>query len=826
MGCRGPRLKVPRLRCQVRCGLLSACVCAALLATLLLLELPSDGRSAARRRSHYAEQCSAPELFHNEVQALAGGEWWLTSAATVLLERVRSLPAGKYRVSQPSAAPSSIERFSRLSFVMPWRDVNVSIPPVHLNMTVGEYIERADYSLLLLLHVLAAVVVGVGGWLLACGPHTIAWRRCPRLQPRAQPRSELRRSVPKLGLRVLFIGSSLVALAIMWANGALSAVLLELPARYETAVAALHSASDEAESAALGLQLELDRAGAGHGAGSNGTSGLGNRGAVGRMGGGSCEASVVVASLQCYAAHLDVMAAGLNATWPVVQQPDLTGSDSGNSTAGSAERVDGGGVSDGQRGDTTGEDGGGATSSGDHTGSAGSTHVAVGDGSFLQALALGNSVREKTTTAVAALLLFLSWLAVLSSTYERPGLLSLCSLFSAWSAAALILAGIGVLLCALLLADLCAVADLGSAEHGMSGGEPGRAAYERQALRLASVHLETDQPAACQALLAGQDHVGAAVIDGVLPVTLPHQSAEGDGGQEEHEEEEARERCGSWLQGHTNNYYDSGVPNEHGSVAEGAQGSTATGLAVANMSGHWPTGLDYINHCTNAGETRTAQSGDDQIKELWLPPSRRTWLRDWLEVVNAARTSAVIDEHASDGGSVPAPGSCEAVGVPYVEAISPLPCREALPVLVTMWLGVISAALILCCTSCVAATSAHSFNADQLWEDAVAEEVKKLMQWYAPATSADVMGSSGSTLAADNEGGPQCAEQRLSGQADGSSQRPLQPPGPDFSFYIPPGRKSGSSSGSRRSLSTIGDSGGSGGDASDVVAVSTAEVRP
>ena len=50
-----------------------------------------------------------------------------------------------------------------------------------------------------------------------------------------------------------------------------------------------------------------------------------------------------------------------------------------------------------------------------------------------------------------------------------------------------------------------------------------------------------------------------------------------------------------------------------------------------------------------------------------------------------------------------------------VEAISPLPCRDTLPVLVTMWLSVLSGALILCCTSCVTAASAHSFNADQLW---------------------------------------------------------------------------------------------------------------
>ena len=79
---------------------------------------------AIRRRSHFAEECSAAELFHNEVEALIGEEWWLPSLATLLLEQLRALPAGQYRAPEPPTT-ASIERFSRLSFVMPWRDVNV-----------------------------------------------------------------------------------------------------------------------------------------------------------------------------------------------------------------------------------------------------------------------------------------------------------------------------------------------------------------------------------------------------------------------------------------------------------------------------------------------------------------------------------------------------------------------------------------------------------------------------------------------------------------------------------------------------------------------------
>ena len=588
------RMKVPRQRRQRRSAAISALATAAALVTLLLLRLPSDGRSAARRRAHYAEECSTAELFRNEVHSLTGEDWWLTSTATTLLEQLRSLPAGQYREPQPSAASGSLERLSRLSFVMPWRDANVSVPPVHLNMTLGEYIERADYSLVLL-HALAALVFLVGGWLLACGPHAVVWRRCPRLQPSARPHSELRRSVPKLGLRVLFACSCLLAVVMMWANGALSAVLLELPARYESAMAALHAASGEAEAAALSLrlqvELEIELAAAAAGVAGAGDSGGGDTGrnisAVGRMSGGCCEASIVIASLHCYATQMDAMAAGLNATWPVLQQSDGTaGGGDGNVSLSIATVMAGGGSSSSpaesssgdeeaagdEEADSAGDDTGADSADGadgdsdeDSIGGNGQAAIAAGDPaasssgdgerSFLQSVAMGNSVREQVTTACASLLLLLSWLAVLSSTYERPGLLNLCSLLSAWAAAGFVMSGMAVLLCAILLADLCAVADLphnatanastspsladyaagytasggvpgsyAAADGGGGGGrgvgrEPGRVAYELQALRLASTHLQT-QPI-CRALIAGPIHVIDAVIDGVVPTFLP-----------------------------------------------------------------------------------------------------------------------------------------------------------------------------------------------------------------------------------------------------------------------------------------------------------------
>lgn len=167
-----------------------------------------------------------------------------------------------------------------------------------------------------------------------------------------------------------------------------------------------------------------------------------------------------------------------------------------------------------------------------------------------------------------------------------------------------------------------------------------------------------------------------------------------------------------------------------------------------------------------------------------LPPFQRAWLREWLLLANPASPGA--DSSA---------GSCDAVGVPYVEAISPLPCRDTLPVLVTMWLSVLSGALILCCTSCVTAASAHSFNADQLWcaptvsshalrctaltgvrtavpyrENAVAEEVAKLML---------------------EQPGPQS-------------------PGPDFSFYTPRGRSSAARATGSRLRGRHGSGSGSG----------------
>lgn len=62
------------------------------------------------------------------MEALTGEEWWLPTLATLYLEQgtpqLRSLPAGQYRATEPPTG-ASIERFTRLSFVIPWRDVNV-----------------------------------------------------------------------------------------------------------------------------------------------------------------------------------------------------------------------------------------------------------------------------------------------------------------------------------------------------------------------------------------------------------------------------------------------------------------------------------------------------------------------------------------------------------------------------------------------------------------------------------------------------------------------------------------------------------------------------
>jgi hypothetical protein len=1002
-------MKVPRQRRQRRSAAISALATAAALVTLLLLRLPSDGRSAARRRAHYAEECSTAELFRNEVHSLTGEDWWLTSTATTLLEQLRSLPAGQYREPQPSAASGSLERLSRLSFVMPWRDANVSVPPVHLNMTLGEYIERADYSLVLL-HALAALVFLVGGWLLACGPHAVVWRRCPRLQPSARPHSELRRSVPKLGLRVLFACSCLLAVVMMWANGALSAVLLELPARYESAMAALHAASGEAEAAALSLrlqvELEIELAAAAAGVAGAGDSGGGDTGrnisAVGRMSGGCCEASIVIASLHCYATQMDAMAAGLNATWPVLQQSDGTaGGGDGNVSLSIATVMAGGGSSSSpaesssrdeeaagdEEADSAGDDTGADSADGadgdsdeDSIGGNGQAAIAAGDPaasssgdgerSFLQSVAMGNSVREQVTTACASLLLLLSWLAVLSSTYERPGLLNLCSLLSAWAAAGFVMSGMAVLLCAILLADLCAVADLphnatanastspsladyaagytasggvpgsyAAADGGGGGGrgvgrEPGRVAYEQQALRLASTHLQT-QPI-CHALIAGPSHVSDAVSDGVVPTFLP---AWADAAQ-----------CGEWLTGTGGDWRqqhnqptqadgdDGGGDGDSGIAADSADGGGGgggVGLVVANMSGQWPSAHHYLS-CTSlqheqqqqrqrpqsasagaddtddagAGAGADIDSGDgngdgddeateqdrEQLREQQqqqqddeddeavrlLPAPQQAWLREWLWAADTTTTTtttggddadptqasptaeADADAAGSEAASASASGngddvgSCEAAGVPYVDALSPLPCREGLPVLITMWLSLIGSSIVLCCTSCWAASSAHSFHADQLWEEAVTAEVERLMQRKEQqqlqqqeqlvADSKKRRGRGRRTRGRREELQPQARQRRRGGggsgaqaedsgdsdsySSDGDGSQPLPPQlllepsssssssgGPDWSFYSAPQRFSASAAGlsvrggagSSSSSSSNGGSGGGGG---------------
>ena len=716
MACsRGGRLKVPRPRQQRRSAALSALATAALLGLLLWLRLPSDGRSAARRRSRPLEECSAAELFSNRVHALTGEEWWATSAGTAVLEQLRGSPAGDYRAPQETRASEKIENaITSLSFVMPWRDADVSVPPVHLNMTLGEYIERADYSLVVM-HVLPAFIVLLGGWLLACGPHAVVWRRCPRLQPSARAHSELQRDVPKLGLRALFGCSCLLAVVMMWANGALSAVLLELPAAYADAVAALQTASAEAD--AVVVQLQLAAAGrAGNSSNSSSTTGSGDAGRYDHLGGGSCEASVVVASLQCYSAQMEAMAAGLNESWPtgVATRPRLL---IRNATE-EAEAEEDSGSEDGQAAVAADID---------------MVSVRGGGDSFLHQLAFGNSVRERATTVIVGLVPMLSWLAVICSTYERPGWLGLTSLLLSWGAAALIMGAALVLLCAMLLADLCAVADSKNRGGGMLTAvnfaviHPGRVAFELQAMRLAEQAARAD--IACSAL-AG--NASAAVVDGSVPTPFPLQ-------------------CAAWLQGGEGR---SGWSQDHD-----------RGVRVAGLGGQWPAARHYIG-CAKPNGSRTAGEDEESQALPSLPggPQQHTWLADWLGRGDYDRgNSSSADEVVEDVAG------CAAVGVPYTEALSPLPCRQGLPVLVAMWLTFIMAAVILCTTSCFAACTARSFNADQLWEDEVAEEVEKLLGGLEASSD----GSSGSD---DIDA---FAPPRPRGSS--SSQRG----GPDFSFYLP-----------------------------------------
>ena len=98
---------------------------------------------------------------------------------------------------------------------------------------------------------------------------------------------------------------------------------------------------------------------------------------------------------------------------------------------------------------------------------------------------------------------------------------------------------------------------------------------------------------------------------------------------------------------------------------------------------------------------------------------------------------------------------------------------------VTMWVGVISAAVILCCTSCITSLSAHSFNADQSWENAVTEEVEKLLRQRKEFSTFPAPGGD---------------QQQMSRPAGSDTE--LKAPGPDFSFYTPPTRGTFSNPGS------------------------------
>jgi hypothetical protein len=365
-----------------------------------------------------------------------------------------------------------------------------------------------------------------------------------------------------------------------------------------------------------------------------------------------------------------------------------------------------------------------------------------GGDSFMHQLAFGNSVRERATTLIAGLVPMLSLLAVVCSTNERPGWLGLTSLLLSWGAVGLIMGAALVLLCAMLLADLCAVADTG---HIVGAGmlthvnftviHPGRLAFELQATRLAERAARTD--VVCSAL-AG--NASAAVEDGTVPTTYPSQ-------------------CAAWLQG-----------------AEGRTGwsqDPGRGAHVARLGGHWPGARHYIGCAKPNGSSSggIAEVDEDSPALPSLPggPRQHDWLSDWLG-------RGAYDRANSSTSVVQDKAGCAAVGVPYTEALSPLPCRQGLPVLVAMWFTFIVGAVILCATSCVAACTARSFNADQLWEDSVAEEVEKLLHASA---------SSDGGSASEDDDGVATALPRLGGS--GALQRGSVG-GPDFSFYSPPGR--------------------------------------
>jgi len=179
-------------------------------------------------------------------------------------------------------------------------------------------------------------------------------------------------------------------------------------------------------------------------------------------------------------------------------------------------------------------------------------------------------------------------------------------------------------------------------------------------------------------------------------------------------------------------------PRANGATYPAAGGSTRCyaefGMAGADNSTAWQTcrfpgapglGCMYVS-VSAEGEALTrfawAEPGWRRTGLGQLPSGQRRWLGEWIRTWGGAEPPPEPRQawaNRSANRSVDGAETCEAVGRPYAAALSPLPCRRALPVLVVMWFASLVAASLLCATCTVSACTERRYSSDQRWEQAV-----------------------------------------------------------------------------------------------------------
>eukprot|EP01047_Picozoa_sp_COSAG01_P008523 COSAG01_NODE_337_length_18678_cov_21.905969_10_plen_403_part_00 len=263
-------LTVPSKPRQRR-GIMAVLVVAAAL-LLLLTVVRSTGRGGSSNNNSNSSNSSnsgggggstptrkrgVSELVHHAALSVTGPRWWLTRLGEHLLGAVHKgmeeSPASREQVSLPPLA----------QLWLPWaRDVGVSVQPLRLNGTVADYAEGYGAALvwphlglaLLLGLPLSCTVGALGAW-----PRRWSGGRWhPLRSPRPQQYSRAQRAVPKRVLRGLCVWLVLLALVLLWTNGAVSSAAMQAVDARAAALTGLDAAAAATAAAAAALPASAD----------------------------------------------------------------------------------------------------------------------------------------------------------------------------------------------------------------------------------------------------------------------------------------------------------------------------------------------------------------------------------------------------------------------------------------------------------------------------------------------------------------------------------------------------------------------------------------